>query len=109
MSTPYNMAFACLDCFSSFKRELHIPPCDYPKELVCPNCGGVAHNYGRHFKAPKKSDKKQWAKVKYLHEHGFRFNKIRIASGHHDVVPYPDTLEQAKEFVVKYKKYAVQT
>ncbi|GGI85562.1 hypothetical protein [Shewanella gelidii] len=109
MSTPYNMAFACLDCHSSFKRELKLAPCDYPKQLTCPNCGGVAHNYGRHFKAPKKSDKKQWEKVKFLHEHGFRFHKIRIGSGHHDVVPYPETLEQAKEFVVKYKKYAVQT
>ncbi len=109
MSTPYNMAFACLDCCKSFKRELGLAPCGYPKQLPCIECGGVSYNYGRHFKAPKKSDKKQWDKIRFLHEHGFRFHKIRIGSGHHDVVPYPENMDQAREFVVKYKEYAIQS
>ena len=70
--------------------------------------GGVAHNFGRHFKAPKKTELKQWKKVAILFEHGFRFQKIRLGSGHHDVVPYPENMEQAKEFVVKYQKYAIK-
>ena len=105
MTTPYNMAFACLDCNKSFKREFNLSK-ECPMELKCPNCGGIAYNYGRHFKAPKKTDKKQWEKISFLHEHGFRFQKIRIGSGHHEVVPYPETLEEAKEFVIKYKEYA---
>ncbi|BBM02436.1 hypothetical protein GL2_25100 [Microbulbifer sp. GL-2] len=106
MLTPYNMAFACLDCRKSFKREFNLSK-ECPSELTCPDCGGPSHNFGRHFKAPKKTDLRQWKKVAFLFEHGFRFQKIRIGSGHHDVVPYPETLEQAKEFVVKYKKYAI--
>jgi len=105
--TPYNMAFACFDCCKSFKREFVLTD-GVPKELTCPNCGGISHNFGRHFKAPKITDKKQWSKVKFLFDNGFRFQKIRVGSGEKDVVPYPKTLEQAKEFVVKYKKYAIK-
>ena len=108
MSSPYNVAFACFDCFKSFKREFNLAE-TYPLELVCPNCGGISHNFGRHFKAPKKSDKKQWAKIIFLFKHGFRFQKIRLSTHqtHHDTISYPDTLEEAKEFVVKYKDYAI--
>ena len=109
MPSPYNCAFACLDCCKSFKREFNLGK-SYPLELVCPNCGGSAHNFGRHFKAPKKSDTKQWQKIKFLFDHGFRFQKIRIGPNktHHDTVPYPETLEQARGFVVKYKDYAIK-
>ncbi|QIZ84452.1 hypothetical protein HF888_09550 [Bermanella marisrubri] len=105
--TPYNMAFACFDCCKSFKREFNLSE-GCPAELKCPNCGGIAHNFGRHFKAPKKTDKKQWQKIAFLFEHGFRFQKIRIGNKHHDVVPYPKTLEEAKEFVIEYKQYAIK-
>jgi hypothetical protein len=106
-NTPYNMAFACLNCCKSFKREFVLTE-GVPMELKCPECGGPSYNFGRHFKAPKKSDKKQWQKIKFLFEHGFRFQKIRTGSGDKDTVPYPETLEQAKEFVVKYKEYAIK-
>tara|TARA_B100001971_G_C18204624_1_gene546778 strand:- start:696 stop:938 length:243 start_codon:yes stop_codon:yes gene_type:complete len=43
------------------------------------------------------------AKVSFLFEHGFSFQKIRIGAGHHEVVPYPETLEEAKEFVKNIK------
>jgi len=79
-----------------------------PEKLICPDCGGDAFNFGRHFKAPKKTDKKQWGKIRFLFEHGFRFQKIRTGRGHRDTVTYPETLEEAKEFVVKYKKYAIE-
>jgi len=75
-------------------------------ELTCPNCGGVAHNLGRHFKPPKKGDDKQWEKVKFLVDNGFRFQKIRLGTGG-ESVPYPETLEGAKDFVVKYKAFAL--
>lgn len=107
MPTPYNMAFACLECCKSFKREFNLAK-ECPQELVCPDCGGVAYNFGRHFKSPKKTDAKQWQKVRYLFEHGFRFQKICVGSGHHDVIPYPATLDEAKEFVMKYKDHAIK-
>ena len=108
MATPYNMAFACLTCCKSFKREFDLAE-ECPMTLKCPECGGSAHNFGRHFKAPKKSNKKQWDKIRFLLEHGFRFQKIRVGSGHHDTVLYPETLEEAKEFVVTYKDYAIHS
>lgn len=80
-----------------------------PSGLTCPDCDGEAHNFGRHFKAPKKSDLKQWEKVAFLFDHGFRFQKIRIGPEHHDVIPYPDTLDQEKEFVIKYKDYTYKS
>jgi len=106
MSIPYNMAFACLDCCKSFKREFNLVK-EYPSELTCSDCGGAAYNFGRHFKAPKRSDKKQWEKIIFLFEHGFRFQKIRIDNTEHDSVPYPNNMREAKEFVIKYKKYAL--
>ncbi len=45
-------------------------------------------------------------KIKFLADHGFRFQKIRFGSGHHDTVPYPKTIEDAKEFVIKYRAFA---
>ena len=108
MSTPYNMSFACLECCKSFKREYRLLPREYPKELPCPECGGAAHNFGRHFKAPKKSDHKQWSKIRFLFEHGFRFQKIRPVRNSVESVPYPDTLEEAKEFVAMYKDFAIK-
>ena len=49
-----------------------------------------------------------WPRIaqSYTLEHGFRFQKIRIG-GHHDTVPYAETLEEARDFVVRYKDYAV--
>jgi hypothetical protein len=114
MSSPYNLAFACLDCCKSFKREFDLSK-ECPAELKCPDCGGISYNFGRHFKAPKKSNKKQWKKITYLFNHGFRFQKMRIGkrSGNFvsytpESIPYPETLEQAKEFVAKYKDYAIK-
>ena len=106
MSTPYNSAFACLDCRKSFKREFDLNE-GRPQNMVCPDCGGVAHNFGRHFKAPKKTDQKQWEKVHFLFEHGFRFQKVRVKRNSTESVPYPKTMKEAKEFVVKYKEYAI--
>jgi len=107
MATPYNMAFACLHCRKSFKREFDLDE-GRPSELKCPECGGTAYNLGRHFKAPKKSDTKQWKKVEFLIEHGFRFQKIRPIKNSLDSVPYPETMEEAKEFVKKYKEFAIK-
>ena len=106
MATPYNMAFACLDCQKSFKREFDLSK-EYPLTLICPNCGGISHNFGRHFKPPKKTDTKQWLKIKLLFENGFYFQKIHDLSNGGVNVPYPKTLEEAKEFVIKYKQYAL--
>ena len=104
MAPTYHMSFACLDCHKSFKRHYDVQT--RPSELTCPHCGGVAYNFGRHFKAPRSSDKGQWEKIRFLFEHGFRFQKIRVGTGHHDTVKYPETLAEARQWVHDYSAYA---
>lgn len=98
------MSFACLECRKAFKR--HVPFGHEPEELPCPQCGSRAFNLGRNFTPPRHADFHQWEKIRFLVEQGFRFLKIRIGPAHHDTVPYPETLAEAKEFVVEYKQYA---
>ena len=106
MTSPYSMAFACFDCRKSFKRPCNVRA-GVPDVLPCPECGGPSHNFGRHFKPPARRDQRQWEKVRFLFDHGFRFQKIRPGSGDRDTVPYPATLEDAREFVLVYAKYAL--
>ena len=79
---------------------------NHPLMMDCPVCGSSMVNLGRNFKAPKKSDLSQWSKVKFLVEHGFLFQKIRPYDINQKPVPYPKTLSEAKEFVIKYKDWA---
>jgi len=106
MKNSYAMSYACLECCKSFKRALE-KPVRVPEKMVCPNCAGEAYNFGRHFKPPKSTDKKQWEKIRFLFEHGFRFQKIRTESNSSESVPYPETLKEAEEFVVKYREFSV--
>lgn len=105
MGTSYKMSFAYFECRKAFKREYKLG--SNVQELSCPQCGRSAYNLGRHFKPPKNRDTKQWETVHFLFEHGFRFQKIRTGSGCQDTVPYPETLNDAREFVVKYKDYSI--
>lgn len=104
----YSMAFVCFTCKTSNMRHYDASPSSYPKFAKCPICGNDSINLGRNFKPPKKTDLDQWKKVKYLVDHGFRFQKIRIERNSYESIPYPETLAEAKEFVIKYKKWAVE-
>jgi len=73
--------------------------------MKCPNCNSTAYNVGRKFKPPKWSDVRQWEKVKFLFSHGFHFQSIYVDW---ERIPYPDTLEEAKEFIKKYKNKSIQ-
>jgi hypothetical protein len=101
------MSFACLECCKAFKRQVDVK--SIPEQLTCPQCGGTAHNFGRHFKPPRQNDSRQWEKIRFLFGHGFRFQKIRVGPGHHDTVAYPETLEEAKRFVAQYESHAFLT
>ena len=102
------MSYACLACKTAHKRAAHGCNSGFPLEMECPNCQGAMYNLGRHFKAPKKSDTEQWKKVAFLIDHGFFFQKIRPDSNGNESVPYPKTLDEAKEFVVKYNKWSAK-
>jgi hypothetical protein len=60
------------------------------------------------FKAPRKRDDKQWEKVQFLADRGFYFQKVYLKEGFvWDRKSYPETLKQAKEFVVQFKDQAL--
>ena len=64
----------------------------------------------RKFAAPKASDVAQWKKVQYLVEHGFLFYPVQeaISANASKRVAYPQTLQEAKLFVERYKSQAPQ-
>ena len=104
----YAISYACLECKTAHKRRLESSPSEYPLKMACPICKSDMYHVGRNFKAPKKSDQKQWMKIQFLISHGFLFQKIRPNGINNDSIPYPDTLEEAKEFVLLYAKYAIR-
>ena len=62
----------------------------------------------RKFSAPKSKDLDQWAKVKFLVEHGFRFYSVYEPheSGGRIRVEYPKTLREADAFVKRFQSEA---
>jgi hypothetical protein len=98
----YLFSFACFDCRRSFKRRYEHGVYERP----CPVCGGSAKRLDRKFQPPSRNDVKQWEKVEYLYEHGFRFHSVHDAEG--QPVPYPKTLTEAEEFVVRFKDQAIR-
>lgn len=97
---PYLISYACLTCRKAFKR--HNDP--DALTMACPECGGSAHRTSRKFKPPRRTDVRQWEKVRFLLEHGFRFFSVRDSDGKY--VQYPKTLEEARTFVELYRRQA---
>ncbi len=98
--------FVCLKCRKTFKRHHRNDENFKP----CPNCGMKAIKFDVRFRAPKKTDSKQWKKVEFLTQNGFVFQKVyqKMETGGLMRVNYPSTLEEAREFVRLYKDQAVK-
>lgn len=97
----YLFPHVCFKCRKSFKKPARSEP------RLCPQCAGALTRLSRKFKAPKSSDLPQWEKVKFLVEHGFLFYSVYERIGVGEVrVPYPRTLEEAREFVKVNKRQA---
>ncbi|MBX7539655.1 hypothetical protein [Qipengyuania sphaerica] len=86
----YLTAHACFDCRKSWKLSEE-------SEATCPDCGEEAHYMGRSFKAPKKSDVKQWRKVELLWLAGFRFHTNTRSR---KIAPYPEHLREVEKFIL---------
>ncbi|WP_394172069.1 hypothetical protein [Thalassotalea litorea] len=97
--------YTCFSCRCTFKRP-------FEKKVFyrkCPTCSKQTVMMDIRFRPPKKSDDKQWKKVEYLVAHGFFFQKIYRKEGYaHYREKYPKSLEEAKEFVLKYKEQAYE-
>ena len=92
----YLIGYVCVDCRKVFKRQW-VPG---NVEFKCPHCSRTAHNVGRKFKAPRRTNDEQWKKVELLLASGFRFNTL-YENG--VAIRYPETLQEAKAFVREHK------
>src|SRR5215210_4442370 len=94
---PLPNPYVCLECCRSFKR-----PGGLFRNHPCPLCGKPALVLHPNFKPPRASNSKQWDKVRYLVEHGFRFKPIWDPEAE-KAVPYPKTLREAIAWVARWK------
>ena len=90
----------CLNCkkaFSIYNNE--------SKEinLTCPECKSKMVLVSHRFRPPKQTDTKQWDLAKYLITNGFPYQHIHE---NYQYVQYPTTMEEAREFVLKFKSQA---
>jgi hypothetical protein len=99
----------CLTCRKAFSNNLGCKH-DFGK---CQECGG-RYVYSNHkFRPPKRTDLKAWKVVKYLIENGFNYQHVNDKYvklrqyGYYTYAEYPNTMQQAKEFVVRFKAQAV--
>lgn len=97
----YLVAHACFKCSKSFKLSIESGK---TKKNICPDCSGKIYEMGRNFKAPKKTDKKQWKKVKLLYSAGFRF----FGSGMHDGPKLPEKLSDIERFIEENEKHPLR-
>ena len=91
---PYPMHFACFACRKSFK-QLWTRSEGHVREPRCPDCGLKMWEMGRQFKAPKRSNLKQWRKVEALVRSGITFHRQRVS----DLMPFPAVLREVASFV----------
>ena len=89
----------CIQCKNSFNTGSNF--LNHQPEK-CGVCGNALIQCNQKFKPPKATDTKAWQVIEYLLGNDFRFQSIYNEAGKD--VPYPTTMEEAKEFVRKYNK-----
>ncbi len=85
----YLVAHACFDCRKSFKYTV-----EEARTHFCTQCDTEILEMGRSFKAPKKSDEKQWFKVEKLRRAGFMFHTNTF-----ETAGYPQNLNEVEAFI----------
>ena len=101
----------CFNCRKSFSLGT-----DYTikHSAKCPDCGQPTSILQHTFRPPNRDDIKKWKVAEFLKDHGFIFQHIYkdintkngIVSAE-NYVEYPTTMEDAKDFVLKYKEQAL--
>jgi hypothetical protein len=99
----------CLICRKAFSTGP-----DYLKPEKCSECGNDYIFYNHKFRPPKKDDIRAWTVVGFLYENGFTYQHVykdltiyRWASSENQA-EYPQSLEEAKDFVLKYKSQSIK-
>ena len=92
--------YVCVPCRRAFKRSRPVFLWGDDRR-PCPRCAGPALAVSSKFKTPSAADEKQWAKVAFLLEHGFRFYSAWDPVTQTDV-DYPTSLVEAREWVKQW-------
>jgi hypothetical protein len=72
MAQILKQANICIECRKVFKKPFRV---EDEKAYPCPQCGLAMRKVGPTFRAPTKSDTKEWEKVEYLLAKGFKFHE----------------------------------
>lgn len=67
--SAFLVSFACFACRKCFKKPF-VPDQQYK----CPQCAREMAHMGRSFKAPRRTETRQWEKVQRLWAAGYRFH-----------------------------------
>ena len=97
----YKQHYACFRC----RKVFRIPDSDSPfnvapysdkftRPVKCPDCSELMASMGRDFKAPRRSAKKQWEKVRQLRMAGIAFDSCGCGPGYR-----PATIREVAPFV----------
>jgi DNA-directed RNA polymerase subunit RPC12/RpoP len=91
------MAYGCFTCRKSFKKRY-----DPARAYKCPQCAREMADLGRSFKAPRKSDIRQWQKIERLWQAGYRFhtNTRRLFGP-----PFPRTLQEVDDWIANNPRH----
>ena len=85
------VAFACFACRKCFKKRF-APEQQYK----CPQCAQQMGYMGRSFKAPRKTEIRQWKKVQRLWLAGYRFHPNTNRQG---VPAFPNKLRDVDDWI----------
>lgn len=102
----------CVECRKCFNQGTDFHD---RHESRCPDCGQQMIILPHRFRPPKRTELNKWKTVKFLVEHGFRFQhiykdikqKLNSTVSYENLVPYPENLRDAKDFVERYKQQAI--
>lgn len=100
---------ACLTCRKAFSNNL-----GHNQKLgTCQECGSHYVYFNHKFRPPKRNNLKAWQVVKFLNENGFNYQHVNDKYvklrqyGYYTYAQYPKGMQQAKEFVAKFKTQKV--
>ena len=87
----------CFNCRKAFNVSNDI---EEKISMTCPNCGGMTSLLDHKFRPPKITEIEKWKVAEYLKNNGFLYQHVYK---NYEIVPYPDNMKDAKEFVEAYK------
>ena len=102
----------CLECYRVENLRLGLTS---PHLGKCPLCLNQMVFVNHSFRPPKKTNYKKWELVKFLVLEGFPFHHVYkegkseyYKTESNNYVNYPKTLEEAKDWVLKYKDQRIK-